>query len=558
MEEPDHGLARVIADATFRQYAKTFLRIEDQRGVIVPFELNEAQIIVDNEVERQIAAGRPIRVLVLKGRQQGVSTYAQGRLAHRALTQRTRALTVGHVLPAVHELWSKLDRFWKEIGASDFAKQLAKAGITLQPPLEPGMGDKGRRTVFADPLGSVCRYDSAADPESVGRGMTVHMAHLTEIPQWSKPDETMQAVLATISNDPSTMIFVETTAKGASGWFFDTWIKAMNDVSRGIEPEFYPVFVEWWHTQRYARKRRPGEHALERNEKAFRDKYSLTNEQCYWYRDQRSIYGERVVEEFPSNWQEAFLSSGLPYFLREVMKEYRESTRPADRVGSFRLYDGLKAIWEKQPGAPTHIFEDPQEGHRYAAGLDFASGRAKDFNTIVVIDVDTLRVVATHKSKWLPDQMLDEAVCLGKIFNMALLVPERNGIGQALVDRLTNDIGYRNVYRERDPTRVKYHKGTRYGWVTSTGTRKGLLEGMARLVHRREVYIPCERLLGEMDTFVFTDSEGEHAEAGDGANDDLVLAFAFALKGAASMPAASNDSKQHSVHRPTVSNRTGY
>jgi len=368
----------------------------------------------------------------------------------------------------------------------------------------------------------------------------------------------MQAVLATIPDDPSTMVIVESTPKGSSGWLYETWQKSSSEMRRGEEPEFVPIFIEWWHTKRYSRKRRPGERPLDGSEKKWRDKWKVSDQQAYWYRDQRRKYGDRVVEEFGSCAEEAFLASGLPYFLREVMIEYRQATRPADRVGSFRLYDGKKAIWEKQPGAPTHIFSDPEEGHRYVAGIDFASGRAKDFNTIVVVDADSLNVVATHKSKWLPDQMLDEAVCLGKIFNMALLVPERNGIGQALVDRLTNELGYRNVYREQDPTRVKYHRGARYGWVTSTGTRKGLLENMARIVHRRETAIPCERLLGEMDTFVFSDDGGDKAEAGDGANDDLVLAFAFALRGAVSMPALPKNSQTRRPHRPAVSSRTGY
>lgn len=558
----DYGLAEAMAGARFREYAKVFLRIEDENGVICPFVLNEAQEIVDQVVENQLSEGRPVRVLILKGRQQGMSTYCQGRLTHRAFTTRSRSITVGHVLPAVHELWGKLDRCWKELANTDIAKKLKSAGIDLQPPLEPGMGDKGRRTVFADPLGSVCRYDSAADPESVGRGMTIQVAHLTEIPQWAKPDETMQAVLATIPDHPSTMVFVETTAKGASGWFYEAWCSAMEKVLRGESPDFYPVFVPWFVTKRYARKRRQGEPQLDKREKSFRDQYKLTNEQCYWYRDQREKYGERVTEEYPSNWQEAFLSSGLPFFRREILAEYRELSRDRspERVGQFRIYDAVKAIWEKMHGGPTHIYADPEPDHRYVMGVDFASGRAGDFSAIVVIDADTRQVVVTHKSKWLPDQVLDEAILLGKAYNMALIVPERSGIGQSLVDRLVNDIGYRNVYRETDPVSVKYHRGTRYGWATSNSTRKWLLEGLAKVVHRKEIGIPCQRITDEMDVFVYTDEDGEHASAADGKNDDLVFALAFAVRGMNTLPPVAAKKSDTGTNRRhvSISSRTGY
>lgn len=567
-------LAEAMAAARFRDYARTFIAIEDEKGRILPFDLNEAQLIVDDEVERQIRIGKPVRVLILKGRQQGMSTYCQGRKAHRAFTRRTRGLTVGHILPAVHELYSKLDRSWRGLTTSEASMELSRGGINLQPPLEPGMGEKGRRMVFADPLGSVCRYDSASDPQTVGRGITTQFIHATEIPQWAKPDETMQAILATIPDDPDTMVFVETTAKGASGWFYETWLAAMEDVKRGIEPEFYPVFVEWWHTKRYKRKRRSGEPKLNATELEFKAKYGLTDEQCYWYRDQRRKYGERVAEEFPCTWQEAFLSSGLPYFRREVMDAYREALPEEEplRVGRYKMLTPKTAVWENDPGEGTRIYGNPEEGHRYSIGVDFASGRAKDYSAIVVMDVEARRVVATHKSQWNPDKVLQEAVLLGLTYKgpdgrPALIVPERNGIGQTLVDMLVappseRGLGYTNVYREHDTVAVKHHRGARYGWATSNRSREWLLEELATDVHNLSLSIPCPFVVAEMGTFVFSDDEGTKAEAADGANDDLVMALAFANRGRTYLPQqAYTMTRRQAVQPPrrsTISTRTGY
>lgn len=563
-----------MAQARFRDYARNFLYIEDKRNGIVPFELNDAQLIVDDIIERLVAEGRPVRCLILKGRQQGMSTYCQGRIAHRAFTRRTRCLTVGHQLPSVHELYGKLDRAYKELGRSDTAKDLQKAGITLQPPLEPGMGEKGRRMVFDDPLGSVCRYDSAHDPESVGRGMTAQVMHLTEIPQWKKPEETMQALLATNPPLPGTMILVETTAKGASGWFYETWLRAIKAVARGETPRWVPIFVPWFRTAEYARPRESGEPELTKTELEFRDKYELTDEQCYWYRDQRDEFKEKVTEEYPSTWQEAFLHSGISYFLRETLDEYRQQTRRPIRVGTFVAADeeNTSLIWKDEHGGAINIYGTPEEGHRYSAGIDFAGGRGKDRSAIVIADVDSPRVVATLASRtMLPDRVLEHGVALATIYHEALIVPERSGIGIALVDRLVapkhmRGLAYTNVYREYDPVAVKYHGGARYGWATSNrgGSRQWLLEELARWIHDRKISIPCDQIVGELGTFVYTDETTQHAEATGGANDDLVMALAFAIRGISYLAPASPEQLERSDHRTPaerrahISSATGY
>ena len=546
-----------LAGATFQQYARAILQIEDEEGSLCRFELNEAQEIVYAEIKKLQAAGQGVKLLILKGRQQGMSTLCQMLIAHRMFTQPgVRCLTVGHNLAAVHDLYGKFDRAMRMM--PDF----------LRPDTEPG-GERGRRMKLADPFRSSYRADSAHDPEGVGRGMTIQVAHLTEIPQWSKPEETMQAVLATIPDTPQTMILVETTAKGANGWFYEAWMAAQRKIARGEEPEFVPVFVPWFVTKRYARKRRNGEPPLTKRERAQRDKYGLRNEQMYWYRDQSDRYGERVAEEFPFEWEEAFLSSGIPYFKRPILKWLREERRRSDfQAGFFHVYPGMgKAAFRKEDFAPLHVFETPDHDHRYVIGVDFASGRAKDSSAIVVIDVDAKRVVATYQSQTeLPDAVLEQAVCLGRWYHTdgrpALIVPERNGIGQALVDRLINDINYPNVYRDKDGAAVRGKRAPRFGWATTGngagGNRRWLLEEMAMLVHSKAIDVPCNRLIDEMHSFVFTTDEGQHAAASPGTHDDLVMAFAIAVRGFQSAP---SDIVRHTSHRPAtpvISSRTGY
>lgn len=556
------NIARLIHDAPFATYAEKFLTIEDEKGNLVPFKLNEAQQIVDAEVERQMAAGRPVRVLILKGRQQGCSTYAMGRVLHRCFTRPgTKCHVVGHALASIHGLYDKVARGHRELYSR--MDQALRSALGLNPPpIEPG-GERGRRVSFSDPLRSSVRFDSAHDPEGVGRGLTSQVVVATETPQWKRADETVQALLATISDDPDTMVIVENTAKGAQGWFHQAFVESMRLQDQGIEPEMVAIFVPWFKTPRYARKRRPGEPGLTSREQQFKAEYELTEQQVLWYRDQRRKYGERVTEEYPSNWREAFLSSGMPFFQREAMVRLREERRAPDKRGRWRGYKvGERTHYKFTTDSfgPTCIYEGPIDTHRYVVGVDFASGRAKDHSGVVVIDVETKQVVATHRSQNLPDEVLIEAVLLGKAYGNALLVPERSGIGQALVDRLVNEIRYPAVYREHDPVAVKYHGERRYGFATSVGTKPWLLEELAHQVHNGGLKIPDDRIVDEMDTFVYLTDDGKKVGAADGCNDDMVMALAMAVRGMSRAPLSRSASKSIKPHTrtPLFGGGTGY
>lgn len=564
---PDYAaeVARLIHEAPFAKYAPAFLRIETKKGEIKPFALNDAQLIVDREVERQRALGRPIRVLILKGRQQGMSTYCQMRIARRVLSvPGTKALTVTHTLATANALYSKFDRARKELYSYIGKKPLSDAergALGLDRPKVAAGGERGRLATFDDPMRTSYRCDSAHDPENVGRGLTIHVAHLTETPLWKRSDETMQSLLATIPDDPDTEVYVENTAKGASGWFYETWIAAMRDIELGIEPEFVPVFVAWFETREYRRPRRPGEPRLDERERELRDEYKLSNEQMYWYRDQVRKFGDRVVEEYPFHWREAFLSSGMSFIQNDAIDYYTQSrTAPLHKIRfAGRKVGGSRRLRPvKDPKGSTWIWEMPAPGVRYTVGVDFASGRSKDYSAIVVYDADSLSIVATHRSKMLPDEVLTEAVCLGYMYNTALLVPERTGIGQNLVDTLVNVHRYPHVYREHDPTAVKFHGGARFGWATSNSTKLGLLEELAFLVHSRSITIPCPRVVEDLSSLAYSDDGGKKVEAREGCFDDMAMAAAFAVRGTSRLPLARTGSARAVERRAYISRRAGY
>ena len=63
----------------FEFYSRNCLKIRTKGEGLQPFMLNDAQQYVHKRIEDQIAETGKCRAIILKGRQQGISTYAEGR-----------------------------------------------------------------------------------------------------------------------------------------------------------------------------------------------------------------------------------------------------------------------------------------------------------------------------------------------------------------------------------------------------------------------------------------------------------------------------------------------
>src|ERR1051325_3903802 len=68
----------------FVAYAAECLMIRTKSGEVRPLVLNRAQRHIDAQLRAQREATGRVRALILKGRQQGCSTYVGGRFFHRA------------------------------------------------------------------------------------------------------------------------------------------------------------------------------------------------------------------------------------------------------------------------------------------------------------------------------------------------------------------------------------------------------------------------------------------------------------------------------------------
>ena len=64
----------------FEYYSRSSLKIRTKAGDVQPLVLNPAQQILNDAVNQQMAAEGKVRIIILKARQQGLSTYVGGYL----------------------------------------------------------------------------------------------------------------------------------------------------------------------------------------------------------------------------------------------------------------------------------------------------------------------------------------------------------------------------------------------------------------------------------------------------------------------------------------------
>lgn len=504
------GLLKARED--FGWFCEKFLRIKDKDGRVVPFRLNAAQRVVVGAMEAQVAAGRPIRLVGLKGRQQGFSTLGMAFLVWQTFVRvGQNALVIAQDLEPASQLFSKVELMFREY--PEVLRPVKAAGVR-----------SGRKLVFDAPLHSML-YVETAQNRDAGRSGTFQHAWVTEVPYWEDAERTMSGLLQSIPPRFGSSIVVESTAGGVGDWFHEFWLKAADP---GFE--FDQVFVPWFLSPEYSRARNPVDGKLSKSESELGERFGLSDGQLLWYRDKRRSLGdEKLAQEYPCTPEEAFLASGRPAFRREGLKRIRGEVRGPERRGRFKMVrGGRRTLVEDSDSANGWwVWKYPIRSHEYVVFGDPASGMARDRTAIQVVDVSEWTQCASFVCpKTTPGELADELVWAGRLFGDALVSPENNNHGELTIYRL-RELGYGNLYRHVDRASFAESERGEYGWRTTSKTRPLMVNRLRDLVHSGELSVFCSRTLREMESFVF-DEGGKRAEAATGAWDDLVMALAGA------------------------------
>lgn len=303
----------------FPHYAKKCLRIRPKEGAPVnelpALDLNEAQMYLHACCEKQLRESGRIRVIVLKGRQQGVSTYTEGRFYWKVSHRRgVNAYILTHEDPATTNLFNMAKTY------HDNCKELVR----------PSTSASNAKELIFDRLSSGYKVGTAGS-KGTGRSLTLQYFHGSEVAYWPNAETHMAGVLQAVADVDGTEIILESTSNGPAGVFFEMCMKAHKR-----ESEWELVFIPWFWTKDY-RKPVPQGFELTSEEEEYKSKYKLTDEQIYWRRlkiiQLNGVHHFR--REYPATVEEAFKAAAIgALWTEELLAECRIPTLPVDDDGN--------------------------------------------------------------------------------------------------------------------------------------------------------------------------------------------------------------------------------
>ncbi|MEZ0394608.1 MAG: hypothetical protein ABWK00_06170, partial [Desulfurococcaceae archaeon] len=486
------------------QWMRENLLIRPKGGGLVSFQPNRYQRRIIAHVSRCLHLQQPIRLIVLKSRQLGISTVSEAILFY--LLSRfpgTTGLVVAHTERAARNVYQMTRRFY------DYMPEQNKI------PLRGKLTVRGME--FAAPHGSVL-FNMTAGGADMGRSWTLNWVHLSEMAFFPDASSTMAALNQAVPSPSETWqscYIIESTANGLN-LFHDYWRRAQEEDSI-----WTPMFFSWRDDPRCVIT--PGKKIeWSKDEIEFRECEGLTPEQMTWVRavrrDQCHGSWELFNQEYPVSPDRAFLSTGHNFFdLEVVLDRLAEVERRSPLfVGFIRTKSKTTIAPELVPSSTGNlvIYEMPEPNEEYVIGVDCAEGiRAAYSEAIVLRRRDGLEV-ANFRSNTTPPQDVGVIIwLLGSFYNDALLGVERNSVGQVILTVLEHGHGdisrfpylrrYPNLYFERTWDRRQPEERERMGYSTSRISRHAGLVRLSEAIRYKEVIPSSPHLLHQLSQFTY-------------------------------------------------------
>lgn len=508
-----------------REYIERFLKIRTKEGTVAPLVLNEPQRRLMDEIERQQAEGKPVRIIILKARQMGFSTLTEAVIFYTTATAfATESMIVAHTDETTNNLFRMSRRYYDELPAP--LRPMLRASNAQ----ELDFDRPSRSKAAVGGLGSRIRCATAGG-KGVGRSYTLRCLHLSEYAFWPGDKAlTFTGLVQAVPDRPGTVIVIESTANGYDD-FKAKWDAAVEAQRRG-EEGYVPVFFPWFEMDEYRREVPPG-FALTPEEREIAETFRLDDAQMAWRRwciaNQCGGDLNLFHQEYPATPDEAFIATGRCVFDRAALILRREQVRQENwERGMFRVRraaDGkiLSFEWSADRAGPIRIRKQPERGVPYVIGGDTA-GTGSDFFAGQVIDNRTGEQAAVLHHQFGERMYAEQMYCLGRYYNDALIGVETNY--STYPEMVLEELGYPKLYvRERYDT-FTGATANAFGFDTNSRTRNALIDGLKDVAKGALETITDYDTLGEMLTFVYDRDWKAQAEQGE--HDDLVMALGIA------------------------------
>jgi hypothetical protein len=566
----------------FPAYAALLLRIRDKAARNVPLNLNRSQQIVHEAISEQKKKTGRIRAVVLKARQEGVSTLTAGRFFRGIhLFAGRKAMIVADTLERASGLFTIYQRFLENL-----PEELLPQRKTFS---------RERRITFTHD--SELSVRPASDTEA-GRSLTLHYLHASELAFWPANDsrETWTSLLQAVP-DTGSEIIVESTAKGAGGIFHELW-----EASQQPGSGWLGIFLPWWIHEEYEIPNPPDDvlHLIATDPDDF-EKQSLTEGLPYNGEYHRLSLGKlawrrmKIVEsfggdptklskdavrqfqqEFPATAEEAFLVSGACFFDEDELRAMARNVKePLVRGRLVKRDDGSVGIDSNVRGF-LRIFEPPipvddknVRDYHYVIGADTATGKlvserppvggeaeaelgGRDYSCAVVVRLPFSRTEEDGKTRYYPPKQVaelhghaapevfaEQLNLLGRYYacgdgkhdrrtNAVEAVETNHSSGQSIIRLLREHFKYTPLYWQKEINKRTRMVKRSPGWRTDETNRMIMLDSVAEMIRKGDFELPSKDLIREMVTFVVWPDGKPMAE--ENCHDDRVIALCLAVQ----------------------------
>ena len=330
-----------------QEYCANFLEIEGKDGKIKPFVFNKAQAYLHSKIEEQRKRKGFVRIYLVKGRQQGCTTYISARFYHKAIYNRgTKVFILSHEAKTTGAIFKKIKKYQSNI---------EKVFMNAAPKIK---SSNNNQLIFEDYLSSEYSIGTAGN-ENVGRGFTIQLLHLSEAAYYEKPEDIDKGLVQTVSDEKNTEIIFETTANGQNNFF-----EKIQDVINNPDTSDYEiVFIPWYWQDEYTALP-PNDFVKNEEELELVKKYGLTDGQLFWRRKKIQVLNSisAFKQEYPFTLDEAFEYSGVSlvkpeYVTLARVNDFKVNTMMPKILGVDAAQSGDRTIFVIRQGRKVIYFK---------------------------------------------------------------------------------------------------------------------------------------------------------------------------------------------------------
>lgn len=523
-----------------RWFMENMLYIVDKGSRLVPFRLNEEQSKMLEYIEFCLDNDLPIRIIVLKARQIGSTTFFIGLGFWFACMHKNIDFgIVAHKMDSSKAIFGKCNVFYNNlpIELRPETTQMSNDGITF---------DK------KDGTGINSKIHFATATSGVYRGRTLSYRLETERAFWDlgQIDEIDNSLSQTVADLPNTIVVKESTAKGYN-FFKDEWDKAV----RG-ESSYKPFFFGWQDHSEYTIANVPKDFKLTDEELRIKERFpNITDGQLLWRRkeinDKYKGDSKWFNQENPMTPEDAFVASGGGVFSADSIQEgYRCSEEP-DKVSLKTVISFEKLnVWEYPQVITKNIYQqksvfNPETRQYeyvdtdivvdeqtyitpYTIGVD-TSGLGQDVNQIIVINNVTKKLSARYSKVNMGEEELAKAIIeIAKMYNNALVAVETNYSHE--ICNYIAKLGYTRLYvTENIASYAHSVTSNMYGWITTNKTKNAMISLLKTTLDERPDIIKDREFWYEAEYYLMEDPIKVIMNAAKGHHDDIIMATAIAL-----------------------------